>query len=76
MYKIGIESAEVLVIFSCALLLFACLSRVIFFDFDELYDTQENYAAFNFENFSKAFYTMIVAVSTTNYPMALVKAYA
>lgn len=39
MYKIGIESAEVLVIFSCALLLFACLSRVIFFDFDELYDT-------------------------------------
>lgn len=41
-----------------------------------MYDTKENYAGFNFQSFSQAFYTMIVAVSTTNYPMALVKAYA
>lgn len=41
-----------------------------------MYDTTENYAGFNFQSFNQAFYTMIVAVSTTNFPMALVKAYS
>lgn len=76
MYQIALESVEVIVIFLCALVLFSCLSRVIFFDFNELYETKENYSAFNFSSFSQSFYTMIVAVSTTNFPMAMLKAYA
>ena len=74
-----------MIVFVCVLIVFACLSRIIFFgkffnlinkDFEEMYDTKENYAGFNFESFNQAFYTMIVAVSTTNFPMALVKAYS
>lgn len=52
MYQIALESVEVIVIFLCALLLFSCLSRVIFFDFHELYETKENYSAYNFSSFS------------------------
>ena len=33
----------------------------------------ENYVAYDFSSFSKAFYTMIVAISTTNFTMALAK---
>jgi hypothetical protein len=76
MYQIGVESIEVLAIFLCGLILFTSLSRIIFFDFDDMFETKENYAGFNYQNFSKAFYTNIVAISTTNYPMAMVKAYS
>jgi len=74
------EASEILVIFGSALLVFACISRIFFFgrhnitlDIDEYYDSDKNYAAFNFSSFQRALYTMIVSVSTTNFPMALVK---
>lgn len=45
-------------------------------DFDEMYDNKNNYAAFNYESFTSSFYSMIVSVSTTNFPMSMLKAYA
>lgn len=44
-------------------------------DFDSLYDSKYNFAAFNYESFSQSFYSMIVGVSTTSFPLAMVKAY-
>jgi len=73
--NIAIEAAEVLIIFASALLAFACLARVIFFDFAKVYDSPHNYAAFNYESFLQSFYSMIVGVSTTSFPKAMLFAY-
>ena len=54
--------------------MFSCIARVIFYTYDDLYDSEENYAGYNFQSFSQSFYSMIVVVSTTNFPMALAKA--
>lgn len=48
---------------------------MLILDFDKLYDTKEDYAGFSYENFSLSFYSMIVTVSTTNFPMSMVAAY-
>ena len=74
MYKICIEAVEVLIIFVCALVLFACMSRVLFFDVD-IEHTGESYAFYSYKNFSKAFYSMIVSVSSGNFPISMLNPY-
>lgn len=83
MMKIAMESMEILIVFASVLLAFACLARILFFgtlalisDFEELYESKYSYAAYNYETFTQSFYSMVVGVSTTNYPMSLVKAYS
>lgn len=44
-------------------------------DFDKLYDNQYTFANFNFQSFNQSIYTMIVALSGTNFPAAMVNAY-
>jgi hypothetical protein len=44
-------------------------------DFEELYENKFNYAGYNYESFTQSFYSMVVGVSTTNFPMSMVKAY-
>lgn len=41
-----------------------------------MYDFQNTYASFNYESFTSSFYSMIVSVSTTNFPLSMVKAYS
>lgn len=41
-----------------------------------MYDTNNNYAAYNYDSFMASFYSMIVTVATTNYPMSMLKAYS
>ena len=41
-----------------------------------MYDSKNNYAAFNYESFTYSFYSMIVSISTTNFPASMVKAYS
>jgi len=74
MYKICIEAAEVLIIFVCALVLFACMSRILFFDV-VIEHTKESYAYYSYKNFSKAFYSMIVSVSSGNFPISMLNPY-
>ena len=75
MLKIIKESIEILIIFIVFLIMFSCLGRILFYNYNEMYDEQSNYAAYNFESFSQSFYTIMVSVSTTNFPMSMVKAY-
>ena len=44
-------------------------------DFDKLYDSKETFAGFNYESFSQSFYSMIVGISTTNFPASMATAY-
>ena len=41
-----------------------------------MYSSKLNYASFNYETFSSSFYSMIVSVSTTNFPVSMLKAYS
>lgn len=41
-----------------------------------MYDSKNNYAGYNYESFTSSFYSMIVSISTTNFPTSMVKAYS
>jgi hypothetical protein len=56
------------------LVLFACMSRIIFFDFD-IQHSKETYGFYGYTNFSKAFYSMIVSASSGNFPISMLNPY-
>ena len=76
MIQILKRSSDVILIFMVFLVAFAILGRILFFDFTNMWETKDTWAAFNFESFSRSLYSMIVAVSTTNFPMSMLKAYS
>jgi hypothetical protein len=41
-----------------------------------MFDNKNNYAGYNYESFTSSFYSMIVSISTTNFPSSMVKAYS